>query len=111
MNDLNSEYNRVLELIQANSVKFNEEEEGYIWEEIELDTFTEIVKFALEEGLDLSKEDCAILLDNEKYNEDREFDISIFDGMVAIAKKFDEMRGMDFRTLELYRVFNERFYN
>lgn len=111
MDDLNNTYFRILDLIQTNAVRFEQEEEDWIWEEIELDTFSEIIRFGLMEGVPLSAENCSILLDNEAFNEDREFDIPSFDGMVELANELDSMSTQGYKTVELYRIFQKSFYN
>ena len=110
METLKNEFGRIEALIAESAEKYNSETEEWLYEEIELDTFSEIVKFALIEGSTLNEESCKILLDNDDYNEEREFEILRFDGMVNLTIQFDERTGIKPMSLDLYDKFRSQFY-
>lgn len=110
METTKNEFTRIEALIVEAAEKYNSETEEWLYEAIELDTFSEIVKFAILEGSNLNEENCKILLDNDDYNEEQEFETLRFDGMVNLTIQFDERTGIKPMALNLYDKFRSQFY-
>jgi len=104
------EFDLIEILVKSSAEKYNSQTEEWIHEEIELDTFSQIVKFAIAEGSILNEESCKILLDNDSYNAELEFGIPRIDGMVNLTKQFDARVGIKPMSLKLYDKFNSQFY-
>lgn len=105
------EKNRIKKLIEDNAEKHKNETEEWASDDIEIRTFSEIIKFSQLEDLEIDKTACSILLDNENYNEERLEEISMNEGMLSLMDELEEDKYKNSITLELYRIFNKQFFN
>lgn len=112
MKDLNIEYNRILNLISENGVKFDStaSEDDYIWSAIEVETFLEIIRLGIAEGLILKNEHADMLFNNDEFNENREFEISIHEGMILVKEELENKNEIPPLMNKLLKEMNDKFY-
>jgi hypothetical protein len=113
MKDLNQEYNRILNLIGENKTKFDSiaGDDDFIWSLIEVETFLEIIKFGIAEGLNLSNDYIDMLFNNDEFNETREFEISTYEGMILVKEDLEKKNGIPPLMNNLMKEMNDNFYS
>jgi hypothetical protein len=113
MKDLNQEYNRILNLIGENKTKFDSiaVDDDFIWSLIEVETFLEIIKFGIAEGLNLSNDYIDMLFNNDEFNETREFEISTYEGMILVKEELEKKNGIPPLMNNLMKEMNDNFYS
>jgi hypothetical protein len=113
MKDLKQEYNRILNLIGENRTKFDSiaAEDDFIWSSIEVETFLEIIKFGIAEGLNLSNDYINMLFNNDEFNETREFEISTYEGMILVKEELEKKNGIPPLMNNLMKEMNDNFYS